>query len=85
MFMQFSYGRYLHDNYKKKKKKKNKKKTVLLGWSLTAQSTILRSVYLTTFSWAGLVLCQTGWTYRLIGVFAGYTGLIVGFVVRWLS
>ena len=30
-------------------------------------------------------LYHTGWMYRLIWVFAGHTGLIVGFVVRWLS
>ena len=29
---------------------------IWLIWSLTAKSTLLRSVYLTTFSWAGLVL-----------------------------
>ena len=28
--------------------------------------------------------CHTGWMYRLIWVFAGHIGLIVGFVVRWL-
>ena len=28
--------------------------------------------------------CHIGWMYRLIGVFAGYTGLIVRFVVCWL-
>ena len=28
--------------------------------------------------------CHTGWIYRLIWVFAGHAGLIVGFVVRWL-
>ena len=28
--------------------------------------------------------CHTGWMYRLIWVFAGHTGLIVGFVVHWL-
>ena len=28
--------------------------------------------------------CYTGWMYKLIWVFAGHTGLIVGFVVRWL-
>ena len=28
--------------------------------------------------------CHTGWMYRLIWVFAGHTGLIVGFVMRWL-
>ena len=27
---------------------------------------------------------HTGWMYRLIGIFAGRTSLIVGFVVRWL-
>ena len=29
--------------------------------------------------------CHTGWMYRLICVFAGHTGLIVGFIVRWLN
>ena len=29
--------------------------------------------------------CNTGLMYRLIQVFAGYTGLIVGFVVRWIN
>ena len=28
--------------------------------------------------------CHTEWMYRLISVFAGHTGLIVGFVVCWL-
>ena len=28
--------------------------------------------------------CHTGWMYTLIRVFAGHTGLIVDFVVRWL-
>ena len=28
--------------------------------------------------------CHTGWMYMLIWVFAGYTGLIVGFIVCWL-
>ena len=28
--------------------------------------------------------CHTGWMYRLIWVFAGHTGLFVGFVVCWL-
>ena len=28
--------------------------------------------------------CHTGWVYRLIWVFAGHTGLFVGFVVRLL-
>ena len=28
--------------------------------------------------------CLSGWMYRLIWVFAGHTGLIVGFVMRWL-
>ena len=28
---------------------------------------------------------HTGWMYRLIGVFDGYTGLIVSFVVHWLN
>ena len=28
--------------------------------------------------------CYTGWIYRLIWIFAGHTGLIVGFDVRWL-
>ena len=28
--------------------------------------------------------CRTGWMYGLIWVFACYTGLIVGFVMRWL-
>ena len=28
--------------------------------------------------------CHTGWMYRLILVFAGHTGLIMGFVVHWL-
>ena len=27
---------------------------------------------------------HTGWTYRLIWVFGGHTGLIVSFIVRWL-
>ena len=27
--------------------------------------------------------CHIGFVYRLIWVFAGHTGLIVGFVVRW--
>ena len=30
-------------------------------------------------------LCNTGWMYRLIWVFAGHTGLIVDFVVPWLK
>ena len=30
-------------------------------------------------------LCHTRWMYRLIWVFVGHTGLIVGFVVRWLN
>ena len=30
-------------------------------------------------------LCHTGWMNRLIWVFAGHTGLIVGFVVCWLK
>ena len=29
--------------------------------------------------------CHTEWVYRLIWVFAGYTGLLVGFAVRWLK
>ena len=29
-------------------------------------------------------ICHTGWMYRLIWVFAGHTGLIVGFVMYWL-
>ena len=29
--------------------------------------------------------CHTGLMYRLISVFAGHAGLIVGFVVRWLN
>ena len=29
--------------------------------------------------------CHNGWMYGLIRVFAAYTGLIVGFVVRWLT
>ena len=29
--------------------------------------------------------CHTRWMYRLIWVIAGHTGLIVGFVVRWLN
>ena len=29
--------------------------------------------------------CHTRWMYRLIWVFAGHTGLIVGFIVRWLK
>ena len=29
--------------------------------------------------------CHTGLMYRLIGIFASHTGLIVGFVVHWLS
>ena len=28
--------------------------------------------------------CHSGWIYRLIWVFAGHTGLIVGFAVHWL-
>ena len=28
--------------------------------------------------------CPTGWMYRLTWVFDGHTGLIVGFVMRWL-
>ena len=28
--------------------------------------------------------CHTGWMHRLIWVFAGLRGLIVGFVMRWL-
>ena len=28
--------------------------------------------------------CYTEWMYRLIRVFAGHKGLIVGFVMRWL-
>ena len=29
--------------------------------------------------------CPTGWIYRLIWVYAGHTGLIVGFVLHWLK
>ena len=29
--------------------------------------------------------CSSAWMYRLIWIFAGYVGLIVGFVERWLS
>ena len=29
--------------------------------------------------------CHTGWMYRLIWAFAGHTGFIVGFVMRWLN
>ena len=29
--------------------------------------------------------CHTGWMYRLVCVFAGFTDLIVGFVVHWLN
>ena len=29
--------------------------------------------------------CHTWWMHKLIWVFAGHTGLIVGFVVRWLK
>ena len=29
--------------------------------------------------------CYTRWMYRLVWVFAGHTGLIVGFVMRWLK
>ena len=34
--------------------------------------------------WIKETLCHTEWMYKLIGVFAGRTGLIVGFAVRWL-
>ena len=29
--------------------------------------------------------CHTGWIYKVIWVFTGHTGLIVGFVMRWLK
>ena len=48
----------------------------LIAWAFYSLQVIQRGIHENS--------CKTGWIYRLIWVFAGHTGFIEGFVVRWL-